>query len=163
MAGRNNGTAQAGLLRLGDLTPERRPVEIERKGETITLQGYVNGRRCPGIVKAEVDAAWREHQQETTKAGPDGTEVRAYEEAAWRTFLRKSIAAVVPSLEFDEADVLAGDDEAGLGLLRYLDWWRTGGEAADDSPPAETAESKIGARSSPTSSPDTAGSTPPPS
>lgn len=137
-----------GVLRLGDLTPETRPVELIRDGEAVVLRGYVAGRRCPGTVKAEVSAA-----RLTFAQAPPGPE----RERAWFAFLRDSTLAVVPGLEFSEAEALAGDDEARHRLLVYLEWEEDQAEDAsaegdDDDPEVSGEETETTPDFSPPSS-----------
>jgi hypothetical protein len=118
-----------GPLRLGDLVPETRPVLVERRGTTVTLRAYVNGRRCPGRVKAQVAQASQSYLDALRDA-------RAEPEAAWLSYLCDVLLAVVQDIEYMEADVLSGRDDEATALLEALGWWTQDAEATSD-PEAE--------------------------
>jgi hypothetical protein len=144
----------------------------------VILQGYVFGPRCPGVVKAELasveeaylrainDLSARAEAARAQAGGSDATIYTSDFVAAWHTFLRETIVALVPGMTPGEADVLAavpsGEEGPGTALLRYLGVWdRSGGAGADD-PPTATPAPEDGApapsttaSSSPTSSPST--------
>lgn len=144
-----NGVAGS-LFRFGDLTPEMLPVPLARDGEPIEpLMGYVVGKRCPGTVKAALAQAAqkrREAIQTALKANDDGEL-----ELAWRTYLTSALMALIPrGLTHTDADVLAGDDETALGILRHLGAWQDA-EPAEGDGEAEEADPLTGAGSSQTS------------
>jgi hypothetical protein len=111
-----------GPLRLGDLVPETRPVLIERRGVTVTLRAYVNGRRCPGRIKARVASA----SQAYLAATEDGVSDPA---PAWMAYLCDVLLEVVEGIEYTEAEVLAGRDDEAVPLLEALGWWTPAPEA----------------------------------
>jgi hypothetical protein len=134
---RKNG-AGVEILDLGDTEPDTRPVKIRRAGKEVVLRGYVVGRGCPGMVKAQLTKA--DDARREAMIQPDGTV--KYDEAAWREYLRDALLALIPGLEWIEADLFAGDDAKALNALRYLDAWITreeGEEAEVDSPEAVEA------------------------
>lgn len=55
---RRNGSAH-GILRIGDIVTERRPVEINGR----TFLGFVRGKGCPRSVEAAYNAAWSRYRQ----------------------------------------------------------------------------------------------------
>jgi hypothetical protein len=141
-------------LRLGDLTARTRPIEVERNGASVILRGYVDGNRCPVHVKAEVSAA-RRIWVDATGAGSD---TYAYNDTAWRVFLRDALLATIKGLEFGEAEVLASDDELATTVLTTLEWFKTPGTTAD---PEATGETTSEPRSTtPSSSPGSTEPTP---
>lgn len=127
--------AEQEILRLGELTPERKPVELIRNGETVVLQGFVDSKRCPATVRAEISSARREWAENPTQAN-------------WYTFVRSHILAVVPGMEFGEADIVAGDDDESSAMLDRLGWLRK----SDDESPLSEARTSTTDPSSPTSS-----------
>lgn len=146
-----NGTAVQGILRLGSLVPERLPVQFEhevlRDGRMVTeevvLQGYVYGPTCPGLVKAECAAAEEKRQA----AFADAAATNATKEAAWIDFLRLHILSLVPGMSFTDADVLAGNTQGAIALLRGLGAWidaaEGDGEALDADPLSTTLSSLL--------------------
>jgi hypothetical protein len=178
-------------LRLGHLVPERRPVVVTRPNPEWTalgpedpkrailpemvdviLQGYVFGPRCPGVVKAElssIEETYRRSLQASVgEGGPETISTSMYI-AAWHTFLRESIQALVPGLTPGECDVLAAEMPGSSGgpateLLRYLELWSPpseAGPAGDDADPEVVGEAappavpSTTAPSSPSSPPST--------
>lgn len=133
-----------GALRLGDLVPETRPVLVERRGVTVTLRAYVNGRRCPGRVKALVAQASGAY----LAAVDAGT---AEADAAWLTYLCDVLLAVVEEIEYTEADVLAGRDDEAVALLEALGWWTAPEEEAHADPEAAGEPALTGRACSPCS------------
>jgi len=150
-------------LRLGHLVPERRPVVIERPNPDwlaldeddprraeipemldVILSGYVFGDRCPGVVKAELASIEGAYHQALASTEADDGAGAAIFIAAWHTFLRESISALVPGLTAGEADVLAsvppGQDGPGTALLRYLGVWREQLEGDQTSDPEARGE-----------------------
>jgi hypothetical protein len=148
-------TTTGTILRLGDLTARTLPIEIEREGKPVILRGYVEGNRCPVHVKAEVSAARR------TWAGATGagTDAYAYDDTAWRCFLRDVLLAAIRGLEFGEAEVLASDDELSNDVLVALGWFRAPEAVADPEAPGEMEQSPTTAPSSPASRRSTARTT----
>jgi len=160
---------------LGRLVPERRPVTIERDNllasspdepPTVTqiLQGYVYGNRCPGLIKAELASITQRHY-EATHDPQTGGFIR--NPAAWHTYLREAVQALVPGLTPEEADVLAGeddtgDDEGATSLLRYLGFWKPRGEG-DPEATAPSITEPTGQATSDASSPISAAPTAEPS
>lgn len=60
---RRNGQAH-GILRIGDITTERRPVEINGR----TYLGFVRGKGCPRSVEATYNAAWSRYRRRMVDA-----------------------------------------------------------------------------------------------
>jgi hypothetical protein len=149
----DNGT----VLRLGDLTARTLPIEIERNEQAVILRGYVDGNRCPVHVKAEISAA-RRVWVEATKAG---TDEYAYDDTAWRIFLRDVLLAAVRGLEFGEAEVLASDDDLSNTVLVTLGWFKAPEAVPDpeattakpDQEPSPTTPSSVADSASSTASP----------
>jgi hypothetical protein len=127
MADRNGTSVR--VLSLGDLSPRTRKIEIVRDGETVYLDGYVEGRRCPASVKVAVAAA-----SDPVMELPDDAS-RGVKEAAWLEYLRTKLMAVVRGLEWNEADVLAGDPDQATSVLAELGW-----EQSDE---PETADPEV--------------------
>lgn len=145
-------TSVRGPIRVADLSPELiDAVELIRDGETVTLRGYVSGRRCPGRIKAQAAAAIRDNP---------ATGASGFDFGGYLAQIRELLCAVVVGIEDDEADMLAGDDgpAGGLAVLRLLGWWSA--EATDDdeadADPEATALSSTTENSSPSSAPSTA-------
>jgi hypothetical protein len=134
--------ALRGPIRVADLVPEIvDAVELPRDGEMVVLRGYVNGRRCPSRVKAEIAAAVRDNPH------PVGT----FDYGAHLAQIRGLLNAAVIGIEDDEADLLAGDDgpTGGLAILRLLSIWNDDAESDEADPdPEATAESSTSERSS---------------
>lgn len=133
--------ALRGPIRISDLVPEIiDAVELPRDGELIVLRGYVNGRRCPSRVKAEVASVVR------MNTPADGS----FDYSAHLAQIRGLLNAVVIGIEDAEADILAGDDgeAGGLAILRLLNWWGGTDGAEDDADPEATAESSTSRTSS---------------
>lgn len=108
------------ILNLGDVTtPDHADVTVVRNDERQILKAYRNTKRCPGTVKGLVSAARREYR-EATALGTDDYEP---DDQAWFRLLRNLLTAAIPGLSENEADVLSGDDERSLGILRALEWW----------------------------------------
>lgn len=150
-----NGLAGS-VLRLGDLTPEMLPIPLARDGEPEMLLGYVFGKRCPGSVKAALAQYGQKRSEQLSIA--ESANDNGLAEAAWRDYLRSALMALIPKgLTFEEADVLAGDDETALGILRFLKAWSDAPVEGDGE--AEVADPLTPAGSSLTSSPATDPST----
>lgn len=117
---------------------------LDAKGEPVTkivqLDAYVSGPRCPGSVKADMagarnvfndalaeaiaqakedDPALRELDD---KAVIDLLEDR-YVEAATRELYRIYARSLIADLTLEEADVLSGDTDTMIELLRGLGWY----------------------------------------
>lgn len=155
----SNGTAMPAILRLGDCTPKRRPVEIERDGKTVVLQAYVYGPRCPTVVKCELAAAhdtWVESIDIDAEHPVEewARRDRSKLSAEYQRYMRDCILALVPGVEWEEADALASDandaNSAGNQLLRYLEYFKPDVEPesaadketgdTDENPPPNTAQ-----------------------
>lgn len=123
-----NGT---GVLRLGDLTPEVRDVEVIRDGSSVWLKGYVSGPRCLMSVRAAVDAVNEAYFDAVTLRDDDGAPILDDEGnrqrrddpggLLWTIRIRETVKAVVPGLLTDEADALGY--EAAMELLFDLKWF----------------------------------------
>lgn len=132
--------ALRGPIRVADLVPEIiDAVELPREDTPTMLRGYVNGRRCPSRVKAEVASVVQ--QNDLTSA---------YSFGAYLGQIRGILSAVVIGIEDDEADLLAGDDgpTGGLAILRLLGWWAGDEITEDDADPEATAEGSTSEKSS---------------
>jgi hypothetical protein len=144
-----NGTAMPAILRLGDCTPKRRPVEVTRDGKPVTLQAYVYGSRCPTVAKCEIAAA-HDEWMESTLIDPDkpidewARRDRSKLTAAYQCYLRDCILALVPGMAFEEADVLASDvdDETSPAkqLLVYLEYFTAPVQSDDAASDSTTGE-----------------------
>lgn len=126
------------ILELGDLVPEHVPVRINRVEEewvdssdstkkyvtkVITLQAYRYGSRCPVVVKA---ALAQIKQRFALKVAENNGVVT---DDFFQEYARDSFLQLIPGMTFEEADVLASDDDvAGNGkcvqTLRYLGYWK---------------------------------------
>ncbi len=132
--------ALRGPIRVADLVPEIiDAVELPRDGAPVMLRGYVNGRRCPSRIKAEVASVIQQNDL-----------TGAYSFGAYLGQIRGILSAVVLGIEDDEADLLAGDDgpAGGLAILRLLGWWQADAVDEDDDTGEATAESSILEKSS---------------
>ncbi len=117
------------ILDLGDVTtPDFADVTVTRNDERVILKAYRQTPRCPGTVKGMVSAARREYREVTAL----GTEQYQPDDYAWFRLLRNLLTAAIPGLSEAEADLLSGDDERCLGILRELGWWPKADEATDD-------------------------------
>lgn len=134
------------ILNLGDVTtPDHADVTVVRNDERQILKAYRNTKRCPGTVKGLISAARREYR-EATALGTDDYEP---DDQAWFRLLRNLLTAAIPGLSENEADVLSGDDERSLGILRELDWWPKADAEPTDEGEAAGEETPITAASSP--------------
>lgn len=140
-----NGTAALTVLELGDVTPDIRPVRIVRDGRGQMLDAYPEGPTCPGSVRSKVQKALARYRAAVFSDGPPGedgqpTRVFTYDEEAWAAHLRDLLAAIIPGLGPEGADVLSGDTDRALRILEDLGWReRTPdeGEVADPNGPGE--------------------------
>lgn len=154
-----NGLAARPLLRLGDLTPETRPVEVERAGAGVILAAFVDGPRCPGYVKSKVSAARRAFSQaayvDSTDEQGQPTRVMADDDDAhWHAYLCDVLMAVIDGLLYPEAETLAGNQAQALDVLRALGWVQS--STGDAAPEAEgEAPTSTTAGSSPASASST--------
>lgn len=140
-----------GPLRLGDLTPDTRPVHLERGGQTVTLTAFVDGPRCPGYVKALVAKARDRYSAVVYVDGPDGERTFTDDPVAWDDYLRTVLLAVVEGLTSPEAEVLAGNQALAVETLRALGWVRS---VADDAAPEADGEAAAATSTTGASSPD---------
>lgn len=125
------------ILDLGDVsTPDFADVHVTRNDERATLKAYRNTPRCPGTVKGMVSAARREYREATAL----GTEQYSPDDYAWFRLLRNLLTAAIPGLSEAEADLLSGDDDRSLGILRALEWWPKADAEADESEGEATGE-----------------------
>jgi hypothetical protein len=153
----NNGAAYPPLLKLGDLSPDTRPVSVERAGTSVILTAYVDGPRCPGYVKAKVAKAREAYGLVVYADGPPdehGATARVYsaDDAAWDAYLRDSLMAVIEGLTYPEAEVLSGNQDLAIASLRALGWIRA--EAAGDDPPEAPGDGAATSSTTDASSPD---------
>jgi hypothetical protein len=172
-----NGSAH-GILRIGDITTERRPVEINGR----TYLGFVRGKGCPRSVEAEYRAAYQRYQDqlaERNEARRGSAYVRfqmllpelvalaqqALEDsdAAYQRFL-----SLAPALQqMGEAPVVADavlqaeyadlidDDGTASRILRRLKWIPGEDEAAGED---DQGDSPLASTTSETPSPSSAAS-----
>lgn len=123
------------MLVLGDLVPERFPVKINRvvekfigpddqpitRTEPKVLWAYRYGPRCPVTVKAVLS-------QIRQRLSNEWADPEVSRDTAFQIYARDSILALVEGISFEEADMIAADDDVtGNGLaiktLRYLNYW----------------------------------------
>lgn len=147
------------ILELGDLVPQHKPIRLNRKisqelvgpegaktitykTEPIVLQAYLYGPRCPVVIKSKLRQVWEAYSKTVQESG--------YSDEAFQVYARDSFIALIPGIEFDEADVLASDDDTANGMcvktLKYLNYWRGGTDdqeeqTADPEAKAETEQS----------------------
>jgi hypothetical protein len=138
-----NGAAGPRILSLGACTAQTRPVEIEREGQAVTLQGWAQDDGCLVSVLAEIAAA----QDRWRTAGTD---------EAYLTYLREMVQIAVPALTLEEAEVIAGNHDKRRRLLEYLDWWAASAEDVDDPEADGGGDQPTTVASSPASAPSTA-------
>jgi hypothetical protein len=156
----SNGTAAPPILRLGDLSPDMRAVQVERAGQPVTLMAFIDGPRCPGYVKARVAKARQAYSMLVYVDGPpdeDGNRARIFQddELAWDEYLRETLLAVIEGLLAPEAEVLAGNQVLAIDTLKALGWVR---QDAEDAPPEGAGEAAAPSTTA-GSSPDSAAST----
>lgn len=150
--------AKNGLLDLGDLTPDKRAVcTIQRDGHSETLYGWVDGPRCPGYIKSQVAKATNAYHAAVNVQGePDAdgnpTVVVRPDPLAYDALKRDKLLAVVDGLEYQEAEVISGNEAHVLAILRALNWIPAEHEA--DDPEAE------GAPATPPTMPDSSPTSP---
>lgn len=164
---------------MGSLTPKRLPIEIERPGsqtdpdsgepilEPVVLHAWdYREQRLPATVQDEVSQA-RERWFELRFA-PDAPKNEAGEpietpqqDAAYHDYLRDVLLALVPGLEWNEANAFVGDGGLTRDTLEYLGFWKKDDKVAagrrDTSDPPEGEES--GTKTSPGSTPISSGTT----
>lgn len=118
-----NGHTAVLRLDLLDSLPERKPVDL---GAGRVVQGHVRGRRVLRRVEAEFNAAYESCREDVQEPQPDGT-VRTIRktisEAAWQTALTLMVLAVLPGIDFEEADALSQPE--ALAILSHLGWVKT--------------------------------------
>lgn len=167
-----NGTAGLKPLRLGSLIAETRPIEIERNGENVVLTGYVQGKRCPISVLAEVAAsrdAWLDARRILDVDGEpvlddDGNETfRDSTDAAFNQRIKSLLLAVIRGLIDEEAGVLVSDIDLAIETLAALGWWIRPAQLTEDEPEGEASGEMVPESSqiTPSSSPDSPLSTVP--
>lgn len=135
-----------------------------REGRPVILRGYVQGPRCLMSVTSAVDAVTNAYRAEMLVVKKDGTpalDKKGREQfhadpgnLMWRTRIRETLAAVVPELTPDEADVIANTYGDAIEVLTELNWFSRG-EVEDD--PEATGEAAPG---SPSSGDDSSPATP---
>lgn len=132
----------AQILELGDLVPERLPIRFNRiikvhedgpndelryDTQLVTLQGFKYGPRCPVVVKSALRQILERYTEEVSKNG--------YSDALFQVYARDSFVQLIPGMSFEEADILAADDDVALPdgsraegkcikTLKYLGYWR---------------------------------------
>ena len=136
-----------GIVRLGDLTPELRPViEVERNGQKHTLRGYVEGKRCPVEIKAAVAQVWERYAEGRQNNAP----------GIGALTNRDMLFAVIDGIELSEASVAGSDDESTLEILVRLGWMSRAEDGAEgEGQGEETTSPSTTDTSSPDSTPST--------
>lgn len=171
--------ARPPILRVGSLTPKRLPIEIERPGsqtdpdsgeqimEKVVLQAWDwRETRCPATVQDEVSQA-RERWFELRFA-PDAPKDEAgdpvetpQQDAAYHDYLRDVLLALIPGLEWNEANAWVGDGDLTRATLEYLGFWKPSDKVVagrrDTSDPPDGGES--GTKTLPGSTPISSGTT----
>lgn len=158
----------SGILELGDLVPEHRPIRINRvKTESldgpdgvkvyetypVVLQAYYYGPRCPVVVKAQL----RQIAERFNKI----VQERGFSDELFQEYSRDSFMALIPGISFDEADLIAADDDALDGkcvkTLKYLNYWKfREGEDGEASVDEGEAKAETDQSTTPESSPTSA-------
>jgi hypothetical protein len=163
-----NGTAESrpGVLRLGDLVAETKPVVVMRDGREVALRAYVWGRRIPRGIEARVSQAYQEFPKTIeAKVDPETHEVvldeatgqpvteTKFEMADYSEMLTRVACTLVEGLSPIEAEVMTFAEIREL--LTYLEYLKpaetqperplagptmetptTGASSASDSPSA---------------------------
>jgi len=124
---RSNGTGAA-VLRLGDILPQRKAVEVNGT----THLGYVRGAGCPRSVTLAFQLAFDRWQEADEAAKALG---RIGDPAAWQAFLNDALLAALPGLPFEMVDLIS--EAQALDVLRFLGW--TGQAAAAEATDADAA------------------------
>lgn len=150
-------------MRILFVVPQTITYTVERAdGETVALAGYCKGPTCPVPVAIEVERAWAEWEAASPTA-QDAAAMKPHAylsamNAAERMLRRDILAAVIPGLDMDAANVLAADEGEWETILSELGWWTVAAAAEDDADPEATApaaSAPTGAASSPDSQPAT--------
>ncbi len=125
----------AKILELGDLAPEMIPVRINRLDEitsattTVTLMSYKFGPRCPVVKKVELAQIRQRYikisEEELGLQNSIGT-------AYLGAYVRDVILAMIQGLTFEEADLIAADDEKTVAIMEYIGIWRPSEETESD-------------------------------
>lgn len=153
-----NGTADlpvpaplSGRRRL-HAVPQTREYEIERGGEVVVLNGYVQGPSCPIWVSIEVQAAVDAYAK-AVSAIPAGSRLLGDYTAPALRQRQAILCAVIRGLAEEEAAVLAADGGEWEPILVELGWWKpTETETEEDeADPEATGELPTSAGSSPAS------------
>ncbi len=117
----------AKILELGDLAPEFVPVRINRLDEstssttTVTLMAHKFGPRCPVVKKVELAQIRQRYIKiSEEELGLQNSIGSSYLGA----YVRDVILAMTPGLTFEEADLIAADDERTVAIMEYLGIWR---------------------------------------
>lgn len=155
-----NGTAWPGAPRVLRITYDTKTYALETPdGETTTLAGYKKGTGCPISVEIETEAAWATWSEDSPTDEDRATltthRYLAKTMRAERMLRRDLLCAVIPGLQREAADVLAGDAGPWETILSELGWWAT--TEADDTGEAAAGDSSLptGSEESPASSPPT--------
>lgn len=142
---------------LGDTTPEYTSITIQRKGDTVELQAYVYGDRCPGAVKSKITSAHnamvrdRKAMAHLRPASADADAETWTPMDVWYDYIREVVRALVPDLTYQEADNVIGNPDLTARLLIHLKYWTQ--EALDENPPSVPVSPQTMPESAPTSPP----------
>lgn len=164
----------AGVYDIGDLRPRTKPLrgirgDVNNPAEEV-LRGYRSGKGCPINIRISVRHAILDFKEtmadidQRIQAEGEGLtaltieRMQAQREEAMYAHYRDVLLAVVIGLEFNEAEVLAGDERAEE-ILQELGWLPKP-DAEEDSdedvdPQTERTIPSTGESSSPTLAPST--------
>jgi hypothetical protein len=129
------------------MTSEKLPIEMEFDGEKRIVEGYVYDT-CPGTVKSAISRINKQHTEAMKEAAGDWW----LEQIASREFTKYALLALIPDLKPDLADLISGNEDKSLQILRFLGALPETDEAAERDGEAEAAPPLITAPSTPTSS-----------
>ena len=143
------------VLELGDLAVELVPVRLNRHDDatsattTVTLMAYKSGPRCPVSKKvelAQIRQRYVELSEEEFKTTTGNIAVPLV-----AAYCREVFLSMIQGLQFEEAELLASDDDKLLKTMVYLGIWQESEETSTDDDQGEVkAALQITLRLSPT-------------
>ncbi len=138
------------ILDLSDLTPEYNYVRIDRiiktvedgpdsevkyVTEPVVLKAYVFGPRCPVTVKSAL--------KQVKDRIRDVKNERGYiTDEDFAEYARDSLMQLIIGITFDEADLLAADEEKTQATMKHLGYW-IGEDSENPEVPAETGTQEM--------------------
>jgi hypothetical protein len=146
MAGTNGHSASVlDVLNLGDLTAKRTTVTVTRDGQLVALPAYLYGDNVLGTVLDEIAG----HREAFLAVANDPELNNLQKNTAYTAYLRGVLLALVPGMEFFEADTLSGKKDKAVAVLQELGFFtrsdepEAAPEVANDTPLTMAQSSRI--------------------